>query len=106
MNLKQLFIYSIRNPQAVMPFIISLPNYFRLYMRLLRDSRVSIWLKAIFWAMVIYVISPLDFLPDYLIPVFGWTDDVIIFVAVARFFIKSCPQDVVMEHVAELSANE
>lgn len=99
MNFKNLFLYSIRNPNAVMPFIISFPKYVRLYGRLLRDPRVPLWPKMIFIAGIVYAISPIDLIPDFLVPVIGWIDDIIIFVAAARYFIRACPPNIVAEHV-------
>ena len=102
MNLKNLFQYSLRNPNAVIPFIVSIPKYVRLYGRLLRDPRVPLAPKIVFIAGLIYVISPIDFVPDFLIPIIGWVDDIIILVAAARYFIRACPPEVVAEHVAAI----
>lgn len=55
--------------------LMFLPNLVRLCLRLLRDNRVSSTDKALFAAAIIYVIMPLDFLPD-LIPFVGQIDDI------------------------------
>ena len=102
MNFKNIFQYSLRNPNAVIPFIVSLPKYVRLYARLLRDPRVPSWPKVVFSVGLIYAISPIDLVPDFLLPLIGWIDDVIILVAAGRYFIRVCPPEVVAEHVAAI----
>jgi len=56
-------------------FLMFLPNMFTLLGRLLKDSRVSMADKALFAGAIIYVIMPLDFIPD-IIPFVGQIDDV------------------------------
>lgn len=77
--------------------LLHLPSLVRLYWRLLRDARVSIWPKALLLGAIAYVVLPFDLIPDVL-PVIGEVDDVIIFVAAARAFVALCPPDVVSEH--------
>jgi uncharacterized membrane protein YkvA (DUF1232 family) len=52
-----------------------LPNLVRLLGRLLTDSRVPTAEKALFAAAIIYVIVPLDFIPD-VFPFIGQVDDI------------------------------
>ena len=93
---------STRSPRIrALDFLIHLPNLVRLYWRLLRDPRVSIWPKALLVGAAVYVVSPFDLIPDAL-PLLGEVDDVVIFVAAAHWFIRWCPPDVVREHVAAI----
>jgi uncharacterized membrane protein YkvA (DUF1232 family) len=78
--------------------LFHLPSFVRLYWRLFRDTRVSIWPKALLVGAIAYVVSPIDLVPDVL-PFVGEIDDVVIFIAAARWFIQLCPADVVREHV-------
>ena len=55
-------------------FLMFLPNMVMLLGRLLKDSRVPIAEKALFAAAIVYVISPLDFIPD-VFPFIGQVDD-------------------------------
>ena len=87
-------------PRAL-DFLIHLPNLVRLYWRLLRDPRVSIWPKALLAGALVYVALPFDLIPDTL-PLLGEVDDVVIFVAAAHWFFQWCPPDVVREHVAAI----
>lgn len=85
-----------------MRFLRHLPNFARLYWRLLRDRRVSFWPKLMLVGSFAYMLSPLDLLPD-LLPVLGLADDVVLLLAVCRAFIYLCPRDVVREHVAAIA---
>jgi uncharacterized membrane protein YkvA (DUF1232 family) len=48
----------------------------KLIYRLLRDDRVSWWLKILPLGGLIYLISPLGLIPDITLPVIGELDDV------------------------------
>ena len=56
----------------------TLPFWIKLIWRLFKDRRVPFLIKLIPVAAFVYLISPLDFLPDLLIPVFGFADDLAI----------------------------
>jgi len=75
-----------------------LPNFIKLYTRLLADKRVS-WLpKALLVLGVAYAVLPTDALFDYALP-FGLADDAAVLGAALWGFIKLCPRRVVQEHV-------
>ncbi|MFQ5707345.1 MAG: YkvA family protein [bacterium] len=61
-------------------------------------------LKALLIIAVVYLISPLDLLPDFLIPIVGSLDDFIILWFALRFFFKRCPREVLLEHVRRIEA--
>jgi uncharacterized membrane protein YkvA (DUF1232 family) len=84
-------------------FLRHLPDFVRLYWRLLRDRRVSIWPKALLVLAVIYVVSPIDLIPDFL-PFVGEVDDLIVIIAACRLFIYLCPREVVRDHVQRIDA--
>jgi uncharacterized membrane protein YkvA (DUF1232 family) len=74
----------------------------RLIWRLFRDPRVPWWAKLIPAAGVIYLLSPLDFLVDWVPPI-GQLDDAGILLASFWLFQELCPQDVVKEHWDDLT---
>jgi uncharacterized membrane protein YkvA (DUF1232 family) len=76
----------------------------RLVLRLLRDRRVNTWLKLIPIGGVIYLISPIDLIPEIALPVIGVLDDAAILWLTNHLFIELCPPDVVQEHVRALAA--
>jgi len=70
----------------------------RLVVRLMLDRRVPLRHKLILPAAAIYLISPLDLIPDIL-PVLGRLDDVLVVLASLAMFLLMAPRDVVMEHI-------
>jgi uncharacterized membrane protein YkvA (DUF1232 family) len=80
-----------------------LPNFVKLYWRLFKDRRVSLRAKAILVAAALYVLSPIDFVPELFNPIFGPLDDLGVILLAARWFISLCPPDVVEERVREIS---
>lgn len=70
---------------------LRLANYLRLFWRLLRDPRVSILLKLIPLAALVYGISPLD----WFIPV---VDDLVIACLAVYLFVELSPPEIVDEH--------
>jgi uncharacterized membrane protein YkvA (DUF1232 family) len=77
----------------------------KLILRLIGDRRVNPWLKIIPVAGVAYLLSPLDIIPDIMLPVIGELDDAAILWLTNYLFIELCPPDVVREHVRVLNAN-
>ena len=82
-----------------------LPQFVRLYWRLFRDQRVSIWPKALLLIGVLYLVSPIDLIPDA-VPIFGEVDDLVVLIVLCRLFIYLCPPEVVGEHVRRIGAGE
>lgn len=75
----------------------------RLVWRLLRDPEVSPWLKMILPATLLYLLFPIDFLPD-LAPGLGQLDDIAVILLGVKLFIELCPQDIVRRHLREMSS--
>lgn len=78
-------------------FLMFLPNMVRLLGRLLTDSRVPTAEKALFVAAIVYVISPLDFIPD-VFPFIGQVDDIYLVVLTLVRLINRTSEGVVREH--------
>jgi len=75
----------------------------RLVWRLLRDPDVSSWLKMIPPATLLYLLFPIDFLPDPILGL-GQLDDIAIILLGVKLFIELCPQEVVRHHLREMSS--
>ena len=103
-NLRRIISEVIQNPVKALNFIVNLPKLFRLYARLFKDPRTPLHLKLMLIFAIIYVLSPIDFLPDLLLPIFGLVDDVIILIIAAQYFLKKCPPEIVSEHMQEISS--
>ncbi len=78
-------------------FLMFLPNMVLLLGRLLKDIRVPTAEKALFAAAIIYVISPLDFIPD-VFPFIGQVDDLYVVALVLLRLVNRTDESVVREH--------
>ena len=90
-------------PEDQAGFLSDIIKNLKLTWRLLRDTRVPIWQKLIPPATLLYVISPIDFVPDAILGL-GQLDDLSIILLGIWGFIQLCPQDVVQEHLERLIA--
>jgi len=70
----------------------------RLILRLMGDRRVNFLLKLIPVAAIAYVVSPIDLIPNALVPVVGMLDDAAVFWLGITLFENLCPEDIVREH--------
>lgn len=77
--------------------LMFLPNMFTLLGRLIKDSRVPIAEKALFAAAIVYVIMPLDFIPDF-IPFVGQIDDVYLVALTLLRLINRTDESIIREH--------
>lgn len=73
------------------------PDCVVLVRRLIGDARVPRWGKALLGLLAVYLVSPIDLVPDFL-PVAGQLDDVVITIAVLRVVLRSGGPDLVREH--------
>lgn len=74
----------------------------RLAWRLLRDSRVPDWVKMIPFAGLIYLLSPIDLLPDFALPGLGEIDDIVVLMLALKMFVDLSPASIVAEHLEDL----
>lgn len=75
----------------------------RLGWRLLRDPMVPAWTKLIPAGALLYVVLPVDLVPDTLL-VFGQLDDLGVLLLALRTFISMCPAQIVQRHLAAMSS--
>jgi uncharacterized membrane protein YkvA (DUF1232 family) len=78
-------------------FLMFLPNMVVLLGRMLKDARVPTAEKALFLAAIVYVISPLDFIPD-VFPFIGQVDDIYVVALTLLRLINRSDASVVREH--------
>jgi uncharacterized membrane protein YkvA (DUF1232 family) len=74
----------------------------RLGWRLLHDSRVPGWIKLVPFAAFLYFISPIDLIPDWVLPGLGEVDDVVVLLLALKAFLDLSPPGVVREHLDDL----
>jgi uncharacterized membrane protein YkvA (DUF1232 family) len=82
-----------RDPDLLARFMDNL----MLSLRLLTDNRVGMAVKLIPAAVLLYILSPIDIIPDFLLP-FGVADDLTALLLGLQLFIRSAPPDVVAEY--------
>ena len=74
-------------------------NLLRLIWRLFLDRRVPLYLKGLLVVAVVYVLSPLDFIPAYVLLVIGVVDDFAIILLAANYFLRWAPREVIEDHI-------
>lgn len=74
----------------------------RLAWRLLRDARVPGWAKLVPVAGILYLLSPIDILPEAMLPLVGEVDDIVLLLMAVKLFIDLSPPGVVREHLRDL----
>jgi uncharacterized membrane protein YkvA (DUF1232 family) len=62
------------------------------------DARIPPVTRIVAVALVLYLASPLDLIPDF-IPVVGFADDLLIVMIGAGFILRTIPREVIVEHV-------
>jgi uncharacterized membrane protein YkvA (DUF1232 family) len=72
----------------------------RLLFRLLADGGVAFAGKALFFAAIAFIISPFD-VPN-IVPVLGQMSDLMLALLACRWFINSCPAELVAGHLAAI----
>jgi uncharacterized membrane protein YkvA (DUF1232 family) len=77
-------------------------DQFVLTWKLLRDPRVPMMVKAVPVLALLYIMSPLDVIPDFL-PGLGQLDDIGILIAAMRLFESLSPEMVVASYRRELT---
>ena len=94
----------MRSDRRSPSFWVSLFRQVRLAWRLFRDQRVSFAYKLIPTATLIYIFSPIDFLPDWLIGA-GQLDDLTLLLLSVQVFTRICPRSVVDSIRAEMEGD-
>ncbi|HYI32667.1 MAG TPA: DUF1232 domain-containing protein [Glaciibacter sp.] len=74
-----------------------LPDVLRLVRRLLADETVPVGVRVRLTLLLLYLILPIDLVPDF-VPVIGWADDAIIVAVVLRSTIRRAGTDALARH--------
>ncbi len=88
---------------AVLSWLRELLRQFRLAWRLFWDRRVPWPPKVIPPLALLYLISPIDILPDISLGL-GQLDDIAVLLLAVKLFVELCPADLVREHLRALGA--
>lgn len=83
--------------QGLIKTISRIPDYARLVLGLLWDSRVKLTDRLLVGASVVYLISPMDILPD-VFPILGQIDDLFFLVFSLTRLFERAERSVVLSH--------
>ena len=83
--------------RTVLRAIRQIPSYIRLLFGLMRDGRVSRMDRLMVLGAIAYMISPLDFIPDF-IPFFGEVDDVFFVMLAVQRLMDGAGKRVLLDH--------
>jgi uncharacterized membrane protein YkvA (DUF1232 family) len=78
-------------------YLLLLPDFVALLVRLARDSRIGKSQKIMIGGIILYVISPIDIIPDF-IPVIGLIDDLLLVVYGLNSILNEIDPEIVREH--------
>ena len=93
------------SPPSRVGVISELARNARLAWHVFGDKRVSVLVKAIIPATLLYLLSPIDIVPDALLGL-GQLDDLTVLVLGVKLFLDLAPAAVVKEHLANIVAVE
>ena len=82
-------------------FVRELWEQIKLVWYLVRDKEVPLYLKALPFVGLLYVLFPIDFITD-LVPVLGQIDDLMVITIGAKVFIELAPASVVAKYMAQM----
>lgn len=83
--------------RTVMQAVRQIPSYIRLLLGLMADSRVARLDKFLVVAAVAYIVSPLDFIPDF-VPFLGEVDDIFLMVLALQRLVENSGRRVLLDH--------
>ncbi len=82
---------------------LRLRNKLHLAAALAREPRIPLTVRAIPPALILYLATPIDVIPDF-IPVIGYLDDLLIVVIGIGLLLRFTPRHVLEEHIARLES--
>ncbi|MBL0172781.1 MAG: DUF1232 domain-containing protein [Gemmatimonadaceae bacterium] len=83
--------------RSVLHVIRKIPAYVRLLLGLMSDSRVSRIDRFLVVAAAAYIISPLDFIPDF-VPFLGEVDDIFLLMLALQRLVENTGRRVLMDY--------
>jgi uncharacterized membrane protein YkvA (DUF1232 family) len=83
--------------RTLMYVIKQLPTYLRMLFGLMRDHRVAMLDKLLVVGAIAYIVSPFDFIPDF-IPFVGQVDDVFLLMTAVQRLVANAGRRVLLDH--------
>lgn len=84
-------------------FFQNLITQVKLILRLMGDKRVNFLLKILPVGALLYLILPIDLIPELALPVIGYLDDAAVLWIGMTLFVQLCPPEIVKEHLNALN---
>lgn len=86
--------------QKVREYLLLLPDLFVLLVRLISDTRIELKYRLQLLLALVYVISPIDLIPDLVLPIGLLDDAVAVVFALTRLIniMGSAGEDILIEH--------
>lgn len=81
----------------VLEYVLALPDFFILLCRLTVDKRVKTSQKVLLGGIIVYVMSPIDLIPDF-IPVIGYVDDIVLVVFGLNLILNELDPQVLLDN--------
>ncbi len=91
------------DPGRNLNFLTAILKQFRLVWLLLQDRGVPLWVKTVVPLSFLYLISPLDFIPDVALGL-GQLDDLGVILLGMTLFVKLCPTNIVEYYQNQLES--
>lgn len=88
--------------KSIIRAIFYYPKFIKMFARLLIDKRVPWFAKALPMLAIIYAISPIDLVPQFLLPILGGLDDLIILYFGFRGLVALTPHEIIEEHLKRI----
>jgi uncharacterized membrane protein YkvA (DUF1232 family) len=82
---------------AAKELVVLLPNLVRLFRGLIDDPRVPRGSKALLLVGAVWLVSPIDLIPEFL-PGIGGIDDAVVAALILRHLVRRAGVEVVREH--------
>jgi hypothetical protein len=89
------------NPARIGGFVFHLPQFIRVFYRLMTDGRVSLLAKVVPFLGLFLMLTPPAIELD-IVPLVGELDWILAGYITLKVFLWLCPADVVREHVAQV----
>lgn len=82
---------------SITEYILLVPDFFYLLVKLIADDRVSVKEKAVLGLAIAYFVSPIDILPEVLLGPVGYADDLIVAAKACMYIINNSGEKVVKD---------
>jgi len=99
---RNLLRMQLLTPARIGGMVSHLPNFVRVFYRLMKDERVSMFAKLAPVVILLLMFTPPAIELDF-VPVIGEIDWMLAAYFALKLFVWLCPGDVVREHVAQIA---